>query len=112
MYCRLLLQITTWSGNSRWFTNNFSRCMMNARLFSLLACTCLLSFTFSCKHSSRPDKGSIKGTLQHAGKTMIYLERFTDQGEQKLDSAMTDADGHFEMGNKATDPVYYGLRTD
>ncbi len=66
----------------------------------------------SCTRKETKKEGKITGKLLHAGKTMIYLERFTDHGEQVLDSAMTDAAGNFELTNRTTDKVYYGLRTD
>jgi len=68
--------------------------------------------TVGCKQKETKKQGTITGKLLHAEKTMIYLERFTDHGEQVLDSAMTDTDGNFVLPNRATEKVYYGLRTD
>ena len=51
----------------------------------------------SCKQKETKKEGKITGKLQHAEKIMIYLQRFTDRGEQVLDSTRTDAKGNFEM---------------
>ena len=75
----------------------------------------ILGFLFlvvSCHQDKTKKEGKISGKLANAKKIMVYLERFTDQGEQYLDSTITDENGKFELRNKATEKVYYGLRTD
>ena len=66
----------------------------------------------SCKPKDEKKEGSISGTLSNAANTMIYLEQIDDQGEHVLDSTKTDATGNFRLGNKATEDLYYVVRTD
>ncbi len=66
----------------------------------------------SCKPKEEKKEGSISGTLRNAVNTMIYLEQIDDQGEHMLDSAKTDTNGNFKLQNKATEKVYYVIRTD
>ena len=85
--------------------------MKNSFKFILFISGIALSIV-SCTRRDEKREGKITGKLLHAEKITIYLERYTDQGEQVLDSAVTDGDGNFSMINRATDKVYYGLRID
>ncbi len=66
----------------------------------------------SCKPKEEKKEGTISGLLGNAANQMVYLERFDDKGEYVLDSAKTDANGIFNMRNRATEKDYYVLRTD
>jgi peroxiredoxin len=74
--------------------------------------TGIILLATSCKQTEEKNEGMISGTLRNASNTLIYLEQIDDQGSHVLDSAMTDARGNFRLHNKATESVYYIVRTD
>ena len=85
---------------------------MKTTLRFVLLISGIIFIGVSCNQQATKKEGKITGKLINANKIMVYLERFTDQGEQYLDSAMTDEEGNFELKNRATEKVYYGLRSD
>lgn len=79
----------------------------NRILISIL----ILLSVFSC--GKKDDKGgSIQGILSNGQEIKVYLQSISEQGEKILDSAMTDADGNFEMSNPVKELDYYIVRTE
>jgi len=64
----------------------------------------------SCSPSKK-EGSTITGRLQNAANTKIYFERITNEGDQPVDSTVTDSKGNFTLVNKATELDYYLLRS-
>ena len=75
-------------------------------LFLLLLLACI----FSCSQKEKPS--AVYGKLKNADKIYVSIQKISEQGEETLDSVLTDKDGNFEMKNPATTPEFYVLRTN
>jgi thiol-disulfide isomerase/thioredoxin len=78
--------------------NLISAGMMSALVVSFLSCT------------SKPEHGSIKGTLKNFKDAYVYLDELTATSVVPKDSVKADAEGNFSLKYDAKESSFYRIR--
>lgn len=81
---------------------------MNLSTATIRLFACVALFLLGC---SKSGKKSISGKWDHARNLPVILSKVTDQGDQTIDSTVTDEDGRFELQFEKGSSDYYVLRT-
>jgi len=76
----------------------------------ILIFTIIAVFLFSC-NSQKKGPATITGKLENGAHVKIFFEHITAEGDVPVDSTFADANGNFNLENKATALDYYLLRT-
>jgi thiol-disulfide isomerase/thioredoxin len=85
---------------------------MKQNIYFFLPAVLLTLVFYSCTSQEKLSDHALTGQLTNAPETKIYLESITDTGNTSLDSALTDKEGKFNLGNRATRMGYYLFRVD